>query len=292
MKKAASSNFPVLITGETGTGKELVAQGIHYNSKRKNKPFIPVNVTSIPPTLLESELFGHEKGSFTGAEQLKKGKFELANGGTLFLDEIGDLDIGLQSKILRTIQEKEIIRVGGNKTIQLDVRIITATNKDLELMVGKEQFRDDLYFRIRGLPIFLPPLRERENDILILARHFIKQYCTENSIEEKILSKTAQDKLLAYAFPGNIRELKATAELACVLSNNKIITPDDLNFSDRIMVNKYLDTEKTLKEYIQEIVRYHMERYGDNVKAVGKVLKISRPTMYRILKEMDYKTGN
>lgn len=289
MSKAAASNFPVLITGETGTGKELVAQGIHNNSEQKRSPFIPVNITSIPSTLIESELFGHEKGSFTGAEHQKKGKFEMANEGTLFLDEIGDLDIGLQSKILRAIQEKEILRVGGNKTIKLNFRLITATHRNLELMVSQGSFREDLYFRIRGLPILIPPLRERENDYLLLSKHFIQQYCLENSIEPKSLSKASLNKLHAYSFPGNIRELKAIVELACILSTNQIIAPEDIKLNDGIIVNKQLDIEKTLKEHINDIVLHHMERYGDNIKMVSNKLKISRPTLYRMLKEINYK---
>ncbi len=192
MDKAIQTQISVSISGATGTGKELVAKGIHYNSKRSNKPFIAVNVSAIPDGLIESELFGHEKGAFTGADSRKIGKFEQANGGTLFLDEIADLEIGLQAKLLRVLQERELVRLGGSETIPLDVRIITATHKNLGTLIAEGKFRKDLYYRLLGLPIELPPLRDRGNDIILLAKHFVDEFCRENDMERKEISEEAK----------------------------------------------------------------------------------------------------
>lgn len=194
MDKAVQTQISVSISGATGTGKELVAKGIHYNSKRSNKPFVAVNVSAIPEGLLESELFGHEKGAFTGADARKIGKFEQANGGTLFLDEIADLELGLQAKLLRVIQERELVRLGGNETVPLDVRIITATHKNLANMVAEGKFRKDLYYRLLGLPVELPPLRDRGNDIILLAKYFVDEFCRENDMEPKEISEEADRK--------------------------------------------------------------------------------------------------
>lgn len=188
MEKAVNTNISVSITGETGTGKELVAKGIHYNSKRKTMPFVAVNISAIPEGLIESELFGHEKGAFTGADFRKIGKFEQANGGTLFLDEIADLDIHIQTKLLRVIQERELTRLGGTQVIPLDVRILTATHKDLQSLVAEGRFRQDLYYRLLGLPIHLPPLRSRGHDVILLAKYFIDEFCKENGIPVKNMS--------------------------------------------------------------------------------------------------------
>ena len=187
MSKAASSNITVTISGETGTGKEMVAKAVHYQSARKNRPFVPVNMSAIPSELFESEFFGHEKGAFTGAVARRKGKFEEAHGGTLFLDEIADTDINFQPKMLRALQEREITRVGSNETIKFDCRIIVASNRNLQEEVKKGNFRQDLYYRLYGLPINLPPLRDREKDVLILARHFMEEFCKENQWPSKIL---------------------------------------------------------------------------------------------------------
>ena len=207
MEKATKTNIVTSISGETGTGKELVAKAIHYNSRLRTKPFVAVNVTAIPKDLIESELFGHEKGAFTGATGRRIGKFEEAEGGTLFLDEIGEMDITLQSKLLRVLQEKEVTRVGGNQVIKLDVRIIVATHKNLQEEVKTGKFREDLYYRILGLPIHLPPLRERGQDTIVLAKHFLDSFSKENQLKKFRITAEAQDKLLAYPFPGNVREL-------------------------------------------------------------------------------------
>ncbi|HRH66005.1 MAG TPA: sigma-54 dependent transcriptional regulator, partial [Bacteroidia bacterium] len=213
MEKAAKTNITVSVSGETGTGKELVAKAIHYHSDRKSKPFVAVNVAAIPRELLESELFGHEKGAFTGALVSRAGKFEEADGGTLFLDEIGEMDFSLQAKLLRILQEREVSRVGSNKVVKIDVRVIIATHKNLQDEVRKGTFREDLYYRLLGLPIFLPPLRDRGHDVLIIAKHLLDTFCRENKMSKLSLTPEAQNKLSRYFFPGNIRELKAIVEL-------------------------------------------------------------------------------
>src|SRR5215831_12157712 len=219
-EKAARANITVSISGETGTGKDLVAKAIHFNSDRKKFPFVAVNVAAIPKDLLESELFGHEKGSFTGAIARRIGKFEEANKGTLFLDEISEMDLNMQAKVLRVLQEQELTRVGSNELIKINVRIIVATNRNLLEQVKKGKFREDLYYRLLGLPIHMPPLRERGNDIILIAKHFIDEFCTENNLHKKNLDVEAKKKLMFYSFPGNIRELKSVVELACVMSDS------------------------------------------------------------------------
>src|SRR5882724_5348973 len=231
IEKAAKTNITVSIAGETGTGKEMVAKAIHYNSDKHKKPFVAVNVAAIPKDLIESELFGHEKGAFTGAVTRRIGKFEEADGGTLFLDEIGELDINLQAKILRVLQEKEITRVGSNTVTKIDARIIVATHKNLLEEVKNKTFREDLYYRLIGLPIYLPPLRERGNDILILSKHFIDGFCKENKLEKKTLSAEAQQKLMQYPFPGNVRELKSVVELAVVMADEELIFPEHITLN-------------------------------------------------------------
>jgi DNA-binding NtrC family response regulator len=284
MQKAANSDITVLVNGETGTGKELVAKGIHMNSKRNGGPFILVNVSAIPKELIESELFGHEKGSFTGAYNKTIGKFELANNGTLFLDEIAELDFDLQSKLLRVLQEQEIMRIGGNKLIKLNTRIITATNKNLQKMVNEGAFRSDLFFRLYGLTINLPPLCERGNDLIVLSRHFLGNYCKENDLPFKPFSKEAIQKLKSYRFPGNIRELKSVIELACVLADGSLISEKDIKFAMLEDISPAFSSNKTLKEHTKEIVNKYIEKYS-NIQAVAEKLDISRTTVYRIMKE-------
>lgn len=287
MEKAVKTNISVSIYGETGTGKELVAKGIHFNSKRKNKPFVAVNVSAIPEGLIESELFGHEKGAFTGADFRKTGKFEQANGGTLFLDEIADLDLNLQSKLLRVIQERELTRLGGNQVIPLDVRIITATHKNIQELLVTNRFRMDLYYRLLGLPIVLPPLRERGNDVILLAKYFTDEFCKENEMKSKRLSDDVKRKLLSYSFPGNIRELKAIMELACVLCSSETIDTVHLHMDTKDMALNLLENEKTLDEYSETIILYFLEKYNHNVKLVADKLAIGKSTIYRILQRIN-----
>jgi len=287
MEKAANSNITVSITGETGTGKEVVAKAIHYNSQRSKKPFVAVNVSAIPSELIESELFGHEKGAFTGAVNKRIGKFEEANQGTLFLDEIAEMEPAMQVKLLRVIQERELTRVGGTGTVKFDVRIIVATHKNLEDEVKKGTFREDLYYRLIGLPLDLPPLRERSNDILLLAKHFLVEASKENKMDKKSFSKDAQDKLLKYSFPGNVRELKAMVELALILSNGDTIEASDLRISQSTSPEKFFSEEITLKEYTNRIIRHFLEKYDNNVLLVAEKLDIGKSTIYRMIQNQE-----
>ncbi len=285
IEKATRTNISVMVTGETGTGKELVAKAIHYNSPRANKPFIAVNVAAIPKDLIESELFGHEKGSFTGANIRRIGKFEEANGGTLFLDEIAEMEISLQAKLLRALQEKEIVRIGSNKPIKTDCRIIVATNQNLQDAVLKGNFRQDLYYRLFGLSVELPALRERGNDIIILSKYFIKEFCDENSLPFKSLTSAAVDKLRSYSFPGNIRELKSVIELAITLSDNDEITDENIVLGNDALISSSLNKEMSLREYNIKIVKKYLEKYDNNTKLVAEKLDIGIATIYRMLKE-------
>lgn len=285
IQKSLNSNITVSITGETGTGKEVVAKSIHYNSKRKTKPFIAVNISAIPSELIESELFGHEKGSFTGAHSRRIGRFEEAEGGTIFLDEIGEMDVNMQSKLLRVLQEKELTRVGGNTVVKLKSRVLVATHRDLADEVRKGNFREDLYYRLLGLPIQLPPLRERGNDIILLAKHFIAEYCAENEVEKINLSPKAQSRLLKYPWPGNIRELKAVIELACVMTDNNVIEEDHITFNSTGSIDTLLQAEMTLREYTNRIVKFYLDKYDNDVVTVSQKLDIGKSTIYRMLQQ-------
>lgn len=283
MQKALSSSISVSITGETGTGKELVAKAIHYNSNRKKGPFVAVNVSAIPSELIESEMFGFEKGAFTGAISRRIGKFEEANEGTLFLDEIGDMDINMQTKLLRILQEEEFSRIGSNKVIKTNCRIMVATHKNLSNEVKKGNFRQDLYYRLLGLPIHLPPLRERGPDIIYLANHFIKDFSKSNNLSKKELSASAIKKLNNYDFPGNVRELKAIIELAMVLSTEDVITDKDITFNSNLGLDDLFNKEMTLKEYNQKIVEYYLRKNNDDIKVVAEKLDIGKSTIYRMI---------
>lgn len=287
LEKAASTNIIVSISGETGTGKELIAKSIHYNSLRKKGSFVPINIAAVPRELIESELFGHEKGSFTGAVTRRIGKFEEAQKGTIFLDEIGEMDLNLQAKLLRVIQEKEVTRIGGNNTIKLDVRVLVATHRNLADEVKKGNFREDLYYRLLGLPILLPPLRERDSDTIILAKFFLKEFCNENGLDSMKFSNKAQEKLLNYHYPGNVRELKSIVDLAAVLSNGEEINEEDIKFSSIIDENKLGLEEMTLKEYTFKIIKHMLEKYDNNVLKVASKLDIGKSSIYRYLKEME-----
>lgn len=287
MEKATKTNINVSITGETGTGKEVVSKAIHYNSERKKKPFVAVNMAAIPKELIESELFGHEKGAFTGAVARKAGKFEEANTGTVFLDEIAELDLSLQSKLLRVLQEREVIRVGGNEKVKLDIRLIVATHKNLADEVKKGNFREDLYYRIIGLPIELPPLRERGNDVLILAKFFMEEFSKENKLGSISLSKEAKEKLMLYHFPGNIRELKAILELACVMCNDNEIKEEDITFNSTKNDEFFSMEQKTLRQYTCDIIKYYLKKYEDDVMLVADKLDIGKSTIYKMLQQKE-----
>jgi DNA-binding NtrC family response regulator len=232
IQKVEKSNIMVLVTGQSGTGKELVARAIHYNSPRAKRPFVTVNMGAIPEDLIESELFGHEKGAFTDARERRIGKFEEANEGTIFLDEIGEMDPMMQTKLLRVLQEKEVTRIGSNKAIKLDVRVIAATNRNLAHEVKEGRFREDLFYRLQGFLIHLPTLIERGDDVILLSKTFLTDFCKENRMPTISLSKEAVQFLMNYKWPGNVRELKAVIERAAIMSENNTILPADLVFAN------------------------------------------------------------
>lgn len=231
IQKVENSKLITLITGESGTGKEVIASAIHYNSNRSRRPFVPVNMAAIPVDLIESELFGHEKGAFTGANYKRIGKFEEANEGTIFLDEIGEMPMDLQAKLLRVLQDNKISRVGSNKEIKLDIRVVAATNKNLAERVKEGKFREDLMYRLQGFLIHLAPLRERGNDVLLLARYFLDAFCKANNMAPKTITNHAAEELLKYNWPGNVRELKSVIERAVLLTDNEKIDSGDLVFT-------------------------------------------------------------
>jgi DNA-binding NtrC family response regulator len=295
-KVAMSDATTILIQGESGTGKDLVARVIHYQSKRASKPFLEINCTALPDTLIESELFGYEKGAFTDAKTLKKGLFELANGGSIFLDEIGDMKLHTQAKLLKVIETKTFKRVGGVKDIKVNVRIIAATNKDLEEEVKKGNFREDLYFRLKVIPIYLPPLRERGEDILLLAKYFIDQYNREFRKNVKGLTKETEKIFLEYHWPGNVRELKNIIERVMILENTDYIKPENLplelyNPEKTLIKNTEsvdidippggIDIEEVEKKLIEKALK---KTKGNQTRA-AKLLNLSRDAFrYRMMK--------
>jgi two-component system, NtrC family, response regulator len=285
VRKVADTDIPVLITGESGTGKELIANAIHNQSRRKDGPFIAINCGAIPDTLLESELFGHEKGSFTGATGQRKGKLEYANGGTLFLDEIGDLLPELQVKILRFLQERVIERVGGRQTIAVDSRVVAATNQNLETEVKANRFREDLYFRLAVVKIALPPLRERGNDVIQLAEHLAAVFSKELKKPPKKFSKTALEAMRRYEWPGNVRELQNRVKRALVLTDGPSIGPAELELEiPNGSSGASASTLKEAKEALErEILANTLRDNNGNISKTAKALGISRPTLYDLM---------
>ena len=291
MDKVVNSNVTVLIQGESGTGKELIARAIHYHNKtRANKPFVAVNCTALPESLLESELFGHEKGAFTGAHGRRVGKFEQANGGTIFLDEIGLMSPATQAKVLRVLQEREFERVGGSELIKVDVRIISATNRDLEEAMKNNEFREDLYYRLSVFPIILPPLRDRKEDIPLLAAFFLNKYSQGENKEIDSISPDALELLMSYNWPGNVRELENAIERAVVLASTNEITVKDLPAAVRsIGEKKIYEADNTLSSWIEkleeEALRQALLENEGNISKTAKKLGIGRATIYRKAKK-------
>ena len=301
LRNVSKSKSTILMQGESGTGKELLARYIHKHSNRANMRFVAVNSAAIPYNLLESEMFGYEKGAFTGASQRKLGKFELANGGTLLLDEISEMSLNLQAKFLRVIQESEIDRLGGKDSVPLDIRIIATTNKDLKKCVAEKKFRDDLYYRLGVIPIKIPPLRERRTDITLLAEHFLENYSRLNKISKPTLSKEVADILKCQEWPGNVRELENVIERAVLISGGKIILPEHLYLEGDYLENlnsrqpattvskAFTSQDITLKEMEKEFILETLEKTGGNKTKASKILGISLRTIRNKINEYENK---
>lgn len=297
VRKVKDSEIPVLVMGESGTGKELISRAIHFNSERKDGPFVVVNCASIPHELLESELFGHEKGAFTGAYQRRIGRFEQAHQGTIFLDEIGEMDLGLQAKLLRVIQTKEFQRVGGNETITSDVRLVSATNRELKEDVAQKRFREDLYFRIAAFPVFIPPLRARKSDILVLAEHFLKLFGQSAGKSLKFSRETLR-LLYEYPWPGNIRELENAIQRAVVLTDRKEISPPDLPVAlqsyapEASAVVPFTESQTgiaSMEKVKEAAIRNALKITNGNIAETALRLKLGRATLYRLIKKYKIK---
>ncbi|HAO94335.1 MAG: hypothetical protein A2X93_09895 [Deltaproteobacteria bacterium GWC2_56_8] len=297
VKIVSQTDSTVLILGESGTGKELVANAVHYNSVRKKEPFVKISCAALPETLLEAELFGYEKGAFTGAVKQKKGRFELAHKGTFFLDEIGEISPAIQVKLLRVLQEKKIDRLGGTETLSVDVRIICATQRDLKKEVQKGTFREDLYYRFNVVPITLPPLRERQGDIMLLANHFLKFFAEQHKKQLKGISIEAMELLLKYPFPGNVRELENTIERAVVMGKSDEVQPWDLpeeitNAAECFKViqhniQSYENLSKAMKEFERQYIAKVLEETKGNKSLAAKLLGVSRKTLWEKCKVFD-----
>jgi Nif-specific regulatory protein len=289
MYRVADSNATVLLRGESGTGKTLVAKAIHYNSKREKKPFVVVNCSALPETLLESELFGHEKGAFTGANTLKKGRFEQAEDGTIFLDEIGDLSLAVQVKLLNVIQDREFQRLGGVKPIKCNVRLIAATHKDLEKAVESGQFREDFYYRLNVFPVYLPPLRERRTDVLLLAEYFLQKFCAENNKNISRISTPAIDLLMKYHWPGNVRELQNCIERAVLICDEDAIKsyhlPPTLQSSESTSERNPLSLAAAVENFEKELIIDALKKANGNQTRTAELLDTSlRIINYKIHK--------
>lgn len=283
IERTSATDATILITGESGTGKELVAKALHMQSPRKDFPFVVINCGAIPENLLESELFGHEKGAFTGAHVQRKGRLERANQGTVFLDEIGELSVALQVKLLRFFQEREIERVGGREPIQIDVRIIAATNRNLEEEIEKERFRPDLFYRLSVIPINLPPLREREQDIFTLANHFLNKFNLEHERKIKGFSREATKLIQDYSWPGNIRELENKVKRAVIMTKNAVIIPEDFNLKFEESPQEKMNLRKAVEEFEENCVRQALLKNDGNVSRTAQELGINRTTFYDML---------
>ena len=286
IEKVACSDCPVLITGESGVGKEVIATLIHRNSDRADRPMVTLNIASIPRDLVEAELFGYERGAFTGAERSKEGFLELADGGTLFLDEIGEMPLDLQAKLLRAIETKKFYRVGGRREMESDVRIITATNRDIKELIKEGRFREDLYYRLNVVEIRVPPLRERKEDILPLARHFLKLYSRKYSKRIEGFTKRAEDLLLSYSWPGNVRELKNAIERAVLFTERDYLDAEDFSC---LFGSEVRERRKTLKDLERDYILEVLRQVNFNKKKASEILGIPLRTLYRRLESYGIK---
>lgn len=300
VRRAAPSESRLLITGENGTGKELVARQVHRQSPRADKPFIEVNCAAIPEELIESELFGHEKGAFTGATAKRRGKFDLADGGTIFLDEIADMSLRTQAKILRILQEQKFERVGGVEAISVDVRVIAATNKDLSELIRKERFREDLYFRLNVIPIHVPPLRERREDIPKFVDYFMGQYCVASGARPKVFTTEALDLMGEYSWPGNVRELKNIVERLMIMTPGRKVTAEEVESNLKIgksraqdTVEDFLDTESWREAKARFERSYLVKKLADhdgNVSQTARAIGVERSHLHRLIKALNIET--
>jgi two-component system response regulator HydG len=298
IEKVANSTATVLIRGESGTGKELVARALHQNSRRKSKPFVPLNISAIPESILESELFGHEPGAFTGALGKRIGKFEYANGGTLFLDEVGEMPVDTQIKLLRVLEDRKISRLGANEEIEVNVRLVAATNADLKELIANKRFRNDLYHRLNVVSIYLPPLRERRGDIPLLLDHFCKQFSEQEGKEIQGISRAARQAMMIYEWPGNIRELRNTVERMFVLDMDGLLDVDDLPDEIAALATEEGDDPLTaagsgadvlIGRPLKDVEKYYIQRILEltegNREEAAQSLGIGERTLYRKIKE-------
>ena len=287
IERVANTNVSVMLLGASGTGKELLARGLHDASDRKGKPFVAINCGAIPENLLESELFGHEKGAFTGAVKMTEGKIELANGGTLFLEEVGEIPLALQVKLLRFIQERVIERIGGRKTIPVDVRIVSATHRDLNQMITDKTFRDDLYYRLAEVPVHIPRLSERNGDAVLLAKHFLSRFAREMNPAIKGFAASALTAIDQWDWPGNVRELENRVKRAVIMAETKFVTVDDLQFDIVDDEDRLLNLKAAREAADRKAIGRAIARTEGNISNAAKLLGISRPTLYDLLKQYE-----
>ncbi|QDU93445.1 sigma-54-dependent Fis family transcriptional regulator [Lignipirellula cremea] len=292
VRRVADTELAVLILGENGTGKEVISQQVHYLSRRRNEPFIAVNCAALPDTLLESELFGHEKGAFTDAHERRSGKFELASGGTLFLDEIGDMSLSGQAKLLRVLEEKVVVRVGGSQPIHTDARVIAATNQNLATMVREKRFREDLYFRLCVVTIELPALRDRGDDVILLAEHFLRDFCAKARRKMPRFTAAARKRMLGHGWPGNVRELRNLMERLAYLTQDDKIDADDLNFilspgkQEPSLLSLDTELNEATRQFQIEYIKRHIERARSNMTEAARRLGLHRSNLYRKMKQL------
>ncbi len=287
IERVAPNDVSVMLLGASGTGKELLARGLHNASNRADKPFIAINCGAIPENLLESELFGHEKGAFTGAIKTTEGKIEIANGGTLFLDEVGDIPLPLQVKLLRFLQERTIERIGGRKAIPVDVRVVCATHRNLNQMIASQEFRDDLYYRLAEVTVNIPPLIERTGDAVLLAKYFVARFAREMNPSIKGMSTSALTAIDQWTWPGNVRELENRIKRAVIMTDGKFVTAEDLDFGDEEDDDLLLNLKAAREAADRKAIKRAIARTEGNISSAAKLLGISRPTLYDLLKQYD-----